>query len=200
MRLKTSSSYLKWENKKWKDERKWKKHNRKSKKETNGITLIALVVTIVILLILAGVSINLVLGPNGIITRAQEAAQKKDLESAREKLSLALAVVYIEKLVMANYEDSMLEELVAKIEPDAVIFKEEDMDYISLNGYIFILNREVPELGEYDGTEANRPPRVYSIKVTNKTLSQIEVNVHARMPEGGELRYSIKAEGQEDTA
>lgn len=37
-----------------------------------GITLVALVVTIVVLLILAGISLNLVLGENGIITRAQQ--------------------------------------------------------------------------------------------------------------------------------
>ena len=42
----------------------------------NGITLVALVVTIVVLLILAGVSINLVIGQNGLISRAKEAAQK----------------------------------------------------------------------------------------------------------------------------
>ena len=45
-------------------------------KEMKGITLVALVVTIVVLLILAGVSINLVLGDNGIITRAKEAREK----------------------------------------------------------------------------------------------------------------------------
>ena len=39
-------------------------------KEKRGITLVALVVTIVVLLILAGVSLNLVLGNNGIITKA----------------------------------------------------------------------------------------------------------------------------------
>ena len=43
-----------------------KKNKKISKNE--GITLIALVVTIVVLLILAGVSLNLVLGNNGIIT------------------------------------------------------------------------------------------------------------------------------------
>ena len=42
-------------------------------KKQRGITLIALVVTIVILLILAGISLNIVLGNNGIITKAQEA-------------------------------------------------------------------------------------------------------------------------------
>ena len=42
-------------------------------KKNKGITLVALVVTIVVLLILAGVSINLVLGNNGIIAKAKDA-------------------------------------------------------------------------------------------------------------------------------
>ena len=46
-------------------------------KKNKGITLVALVVTIVVLLILAGVSINLVLGDNGIIAKAQEAKTKQ---------------------------------------------------------------------------------------------------------------------------
>ena len=45
-------------------------------KNNKGITLVALVVTIVVLLILAGVSINLVLGNNGIIAKAKEAELK----------------------------------------------------------------------------------------------------------------------------
>ena len=45
-------------------------------KNKKGITLVALVVTIVVLLILAGVSINLVLGNNGIIAKAKDAETK----------------------------------------------------------------------------------------------------------------------------
>lgn len=45
-------------------------------KQSKGITLVALVVTIVVLLILAGVSINMVLGDNGIITKAKEAVER----------------------------------------------------------------------------------------------------------------------------
>ena len=48
----------------------------KNKRDMKGITLVALVVTIVVLLILAGVSINLVLGDNGIIKKAQEAKKR----------------------------------------------------------------------------------------------------------------------------
>lgn len=42
-------------------------------KKEKGITLVALVVTIVVLLILAGVSITMVLGNNGIVKKAQDA-------------------------------------------------------------------------------------------------------------------------------
>ena len=45
-------------------------------KKERGITLIALVVTIIVLIILAGVSINLVFGNLGIVTKAKEAKRK----------------------------------------------------------------------------------------------------------------------------
>ena len=54
-------------------------------KNRKGITLVALVVTIVVLLILAGVSINLVLGNNGIIAKAKE-AQRKSAEASQNDL------------------------------------------------------------------------------------------------------------------
>lgn len=44
-------------------------------KGQKGITLVALVITIIVLLILAGITISLVLGNNGIINRAQEAGK-----------------------------------------------------------------------------------------------------------------------------
>ena len=55
------------------------------KKNQRGITLVALVVTIVVLLILAGVSINSVLGDNGIIAKAKE-AQRKSAEASQNDL------------------------------------------------------------------------------------------------------------------
>ncbi len=56
---------------------------RKGKKQA-GITLVALVVTIVVLLILAGVSIRLVLDNNGIITKAGDARDKTYIEAIKE--------------------------------------------------------------------------------------------------------------------
>ena len=54
-------------------------------KNRKGITLVALVVTIVVLLILAGVSINLVLGNNGIIAKAKD-AETKSAEAGQNDL------------------------------------------------------------------------------------------------------------------
>ena len=53
-------------------------------KKEKGITLVALVVTIIVLLILAGVAISLTIGQNGIFTRAQNATQKWDEASTNE--------------------------------------------------------------------------------------------------------------------
>ena len=56
-------------------------------KEMKGITLVALVITIVVLLILAGVSINTVLGDDGIIKKAKEAAEATRRASAEEEMN-----------------------------------------------------------------------------------------------------------------
>ena len=57
---------------------------KKEQMKTNGITLIALVVTIIVLLILAGVAISLSIGDNGIFKRAKE-AEKIYTEKAKEE-------------------------------------------------------------------------------------------------------------------
>ena len=59
-----------------------------------GITLIALVVTIVVLLILAGVSLNLILGNNGIITKAKESRTENRMAQIDEQVKLAIGDAY----------------------------------------------------------------------------------------------------------
>ena len=63
-----------------------------------GITLIALVVTIVILLILAGISISLLFGKSGIITRAKKGQEIADVATAQEKLELIKSEIPIKIL------------------------------------------------------------------------------------------------------
>ena len=68
----------------------------KSMKNEIGITLIALVITIIVLLILAGVTISTLIGESGIITRANEAALSTELSKYKEQLELYKANKYIQ--------------------------------------------------------------------------------------------------------
>ncbi len=54
-------------------------------KRENGITMITLAVTIIVLIILAGVSINMLVGDNGIITMAQKAKENMELAQIEEE-------------------------------------------------------------------------------------------------------------------
>lgn len=67
-------------------------------KKERGITLVALVVTIVVLLILAGVSIIMVLGNNGIVTKAKETQTAQDKAYAEDVIESGLKAVQIEVL------------------------------------------------------------------------------------------------------
>ena len=62
-----------------------KQKNKKYFKETRGITLIALVVTIIVLLILAGISISMLAGNNGILTRSTDAKRITERKSIVEQ-------------------------------------------------------------------------------------------------------------------
>ena len=75
---------------------------------TRGITLIALVITIIVLLILAGVTINALSGDNGILKRATEAKQKTSQAQKDEEDALATMVDAINGAVPSQdgYSDS----------------------------------------------------------------------------------------------
>ena len=62
-------------------------------KTKKGITLIALVVTIIVLLILAGVSIAVLTGENGILNRATEAKKTNEEKQAEEELKLGIVAL-----------------------------------------------------------------------------------------------------------
>jgi len=60
-------------------------------KNQKGITLVALVITIIVLLILAGVSISLVVGNNGVLTQASSSVITNNVAAVKEDLTMALA-------------------------------------------------------------------------------------------------------------
>ena len=89
-----------------------KMKSKKSRINAKGITLIALVITIIVLLILAGVSIATLTGENGILTRAQEAKTKTEEAEDIEKIRLAMSEAQIgenryQELDATNFQEAL---------------------------------------------------------------------------------------------
>ena len=91
-------------------------------KESKGITLIALIITIIVLLILAGVTINALSGNDSTPAKAQEATQKTDISSAKEDCILtattaktdALQATYVANNANKTIAQSVIDELIKK--------------------------------------------------------------------------------------
>ena len=71
-------------------------------KGQSGITLVALVVTIVVLLILAGITIALVFSQDGVVGKAQEAAKQSNAGVVAENIHDAITAAQIEALAKGS--------------------------------------------------------------------------------------------------
>lgn len=151
-------------------------------KKENGITLIALVVTIVVLIILAGVSISMLTGENGIINQASKAKEENEISTEKEMVNLSYSACRTKN----NYEgivtsDEMQKELdniagtgKTTVEPDGNNLLIE----FNTSGRVYIINQngeiseseklekvddDTPGQLDGDGTQ-NNPYKISSIE------------------------------------
>ena len=98
------------------------------KNKDNGITLIALIVTIVVLIIIAGVSLNIALGENGIFTKAKQAADTYKNAAANEVKELKEAYKEIQKLLGEKTLPDGFTQITDPENPDTIIIKNDITD------------------------------------------------------------------------
>ena len=84
---------------------------KKTSRREKGITLIALIVTIIVLLILAGVTINLAVNNQGIFNKAKTATRAYKNATEEEEASLALLENEIDKYIPKNDDSKVSEEI-----------------------------------------------------------------------------------------
>ncbi len=95
-------------------------NEKKNIKNNKAITLVALIITIIILLILAGVAINFTIGPNGIFNKSKKSVEKYEMEEAKEKIEISIQDLIMEKT--QNGEDfPTLGEVVNKLMEEKII-------------------------------------------------------------------------------
>ena len=99
------------------------------KNRENGITLIALVVTIIVLLILAGISIFMLAGDNSILQKAADAKSKSDDAQIKERIQLA----YHSALIggQGSYtKETLLNELKNEFESEYDVDDSDDKNWV----------------------------------------------------------------------
>ena len=84
----------------------------KRKNEQKGITLIALIITIIVLIILAGISIAMISGQNGILNKTADASVQADIAETKEKIKLELMGKYDNN---GKYSDTDVINAVSKV-------------------------------------------------------------------------------------
>ncbi len=90
--------------------------NKKILKAKFGITLISLVITIIVLLILAGITINTLVGENGIITRAIKAEEETKKSQYEELINIIILEKKIERSQTPKQEEPFIKNVADAID------------------------------------------------------------------------------------
>ena len=144
-----------------------------------GITLIALVITIIVLLILAGVSIAMLTGQNGILAQAQKAKTTTDNKSAEEKVKLAVMAARSQSETGALEADKLVTEVTTNYGGQAettaggfpvTVTIDGKSFTVDENGTVEVSKYETSILSASDIAAKTDKTKIYGAKVTGYTL------------------------------
>ena len=170
-------------------------HGHKDIANIHGITLIALVITIIILLILVGVVLNLTLGEHGILKKAEQGVEQYKISEILEKLELEKVDLYARKNSVTPSIQEYIDHLINKgiITSADVTDVDDNTKNMVVEGYLFLVEKE--QSGNikitYQG-KATKEPKIANLQVTETTVDSISVKVIASNTDGASYKYSIK--------
>ena len=194
--------------------KKGEKMQEKKINNTRGITLIALVVTIIVLIILAGISINATFGENGIIGRTQEAERMQNIARISEKLELLKGPILIdENSVDLDKYKKKLEEVSEEYKVNYIGMIDSNNAYIVVeekykfllsdkeNGDVEIIYQGIAgrlELSEYAGEYRYQETKTFeviknesggklSVKSSNENIATATINGNTVTIKAGEV-------------
>lgn len=162
----------------------------------NAITLIALVITIIVILILASVTINLVIGERGILKRAEEIKKINKIAEIQEKLEVEKTSVFIDekgKMTIGDYLEHIIKEgIITKEDIEAT--EQEYAKRITVEEeYVFLVEEE--DNGNikitYEGEVGKLKPNI-ELEIKEIMPKTITVKVTGKRMEKGEYSYYIK--------
>ena len=163
----------------------------KEKRNTNGITLIALVITIIVLLILAAVTINALSGDNGILRRATEASKQNTIAQEKEAIGVAYSSCLSDDNIGGVTSSQLQEELQKIIKNVEVSESGTDLSILFTDtSHRYTLGKSGQIEKEVDLTpeEANRIVQILSVDTTNKNAIVLTADNTVKYVEIGDLK------------
>ena len=172
-------------------------------KKEHGITLLALVVTIIVLLILAGITIGAITGDDGIINKAKESKRESEIAQWEERIDTA--IINAEN----KYRDPTLEDVIDELyEEDIIDDKEKDVDRetgaITTNEPEYVIEGKLDDYLDNKGTEEPEPEpepeltppdlenanTTFAYNPSTMTKGDVKVTITTTVGSGFTLQYS----------
>lgn len=153
-------------------------------KENNAITLIALVITIIILLILAGVTLALLVGENGILKNANLSAEETFKAQIKEEIELVMQEIQIEELSNERTfnMNTVVEKIPSKLNNIAIqrvdnqaTGEYKDYEYTITEDYKVIIGNKI---------QGERPTISYTLNTEALGVTQVIITVNASVSDG----------------
>ena len=181
------------------------------KTQEKGITLIALVVTIVVLLILSGITINMLFGSDGIFNIANQAKEQYEIGAIKDRINNVIANWSIDrftkpgvtvddlwdKMVAADIISNPVEDYVEGPEKEG----ENDVYQVTTNeGYVVeLIISPDGNVTIGDAVKGDKlPPKIVSVETESGT-NNIQVTVTMSRWENGTISYYYKKDGEDDS-
>ena len=161
--------------------------------DPKGITLISLVITIVILIILAGVAINMTLGENGIFKKAQEAKRLQKIATAKEQIGTEILSAQVEAIERnEELEQAQIEDIISKYgelqeDGDTIILKDNDYEVSLLEIY----NGTTTTTGSYTENKAKIALLESQVELLEKQKADLQQQLEDLASSGGDQAQKI---------
>ena len=112
----------------------------KKKRQERGVTIIALVITVIVLLILAGISIASLTGDNGIINKSTEAKKETEISQYQEKLDIIKHQEYMNDYTLNL--DEFLDKYAEAVKKDEMFIEAKEVTADHTNKIVIVVTKE----------------------------------------------------------
>ena len=157
-------------------------------KNRQGITLIALIITIVILLILVAVSMTMLLGENGLITKAIQSREQMQIASGKEEIDLQVLDIITGKVQQGESctLEYIKEEIPKRLTLSIVGEKGSPLEaiYVEYKGYEYEINDGFIVQYAGEGSYTERPTLTLSLDQTQTGVEKVVITAEAEIIEG----------------